>query len=360
MITGLIDGLLSGLYTVVFDSGELTSPADYVEIPDLDGDVDGEYELIVRGVSGASSNSFFVRLNADTGSNYGIQHLRGESTSVLGGRQVLTNWPIEFQGLGVGHIGFSRLHLFARSGNVRLMQEQCVDQVNGSVITDMRVASGSWNNTSDKLTSITVHAQQTNGLGVGSRVILLKKVDELSGLKSGGLDIKGMAKNTWQLVERRTVSTPVQNLSFSGLDGNADVIYNIVGYFVAGITAAVSYVLRPNNDSGSNYGNQFMKAAATSPSAARVTSATFITMGGTNNVDSVSLSNVLLYAKSGYVRTAIARFNDEVNGSNVNEIWELAAVWNNTVSNITSLMIDGLSAGAIGAGSQVELWKLNL
>jgi hypothetical protein len=360
MITGLLDGFLSNLYSVVYDSGELLSAQTTISITGLHGDTDEEYLLIVRGVSGAASNTFNLRINDDTGSNYGAQHVRGESASVIGGRTVDNKIILEWQGMGSGHLGFSQTRIIAKTGTARLVAQQCVNQINGMTITDYRIAEWSWNNSNDEITSLTVYAQQTNGFGIGSRVILMKKNALTGGTKAGTLDIRGIAQNTFQLIETKVVTTPVQSVVFSGLDGDNDVLYRLVSYIVSGVNTVMSFVMRMNGDTGANYGNQSFRAGSTTLAASRGTGITYVTIGGTQVIATVSLGRTLLYAKSGFPRALIAKFSNGVNGSSIFQLWDYAGVWNNTVSNITSLTIDSLNAGGLAVGSQLSLFRLNL
>jgi hypothetical protein len=87
MITGNISGEINGTWTVVHDSGEFSSAVTSYDITGLQGDTDIEYQLITRVVNGyAGANTIRFRLNSDSGSNYGIQNMLGESATASAAR----------------------------------------------------------------------------------------------------------------------------------------------------------------------------------------------------------------------------------------------------------------------------------
>jgi hypothetical protein len=63
-----------------------------------------------------------------------------------------------------------------------------------------------------------------------------------------------------------------------------------------------------------------------------------------------------LYAKSGYVRTALIDGCNNVATTTVADIWMLGGSWNNTADNITQLDIVSSQANGLGIGTVIELW----
>lgn len=162
---------------VVYDSQELTGASTSLTISGLNGDVDEEYELICRFVGGSSTaQRFYTRINNDTGSNYGYQQLEGNNTTPSAIRNVN---DVIWHNLGAtvaqNNIVFSHAKIKAKSGVVRTVILKNAYGVATTTVTGMEIIGQSWNNTVDNITSLVVFANQANGLGIGSRVILLAK-----------------------------------------------------------------------------------------------------------------------------------------------------------------------------------------
>ena len=50
------------------------------------------------------------------------------------------------------------------------------------------------------MTSLVVYATQTSGIGIGSRIVLLKKVNKTDVTQTGVLDVQGDIEDAWQKV----------------------------------------------------------------------------------------------------------------------------------------------------------------
>jgi len=198
---GDIEGLMSGSFVVAYDSGELSSPTTSITISNLRGDVDESYEMICRFVqNGATAAACWLRLNNDTGSNYGRERLRATGSS-LTANQSTGQSAIRLGGAtAAGNIAFSSTLIYAKSGRIRLTVSNRASDITGTTVSIRDMSGASWNNTADEITSMTVLSNQTNGMGVGTRIILLKKVNSTAGMKTGVIEPNGVVSGGWERI----------------------------------------------------------------------------------------------------------------------------------------------------------------
>lgn len=149
----------------------------------------------------------------------------------------------------------------------------------------------------------------------------------------------------------------VTSLTISGLDGDTAEEYILRIKIIGGSLTSGYYLLRPNADNGANYGEQYLVGYSDTKEAGRYTNNTGIYLCGfTTAQNSVTISDILLYAKSGYVRTGIVKTCNSVATTTINHIWQSGESWNNTADNITSLVITASVANGLGVGSVIELY----
>jgi hypothetical protein len=178
-----------------------------------------------------------------------------------------------------------------------------------------------------------------------------------SGYWNGWIDELRISKGIARWTEDFTPPTEpytskLTSLLIDGLDGDNDEEYKIVCRFI-GNTDGTWLYLRLNNDSGSNYGSQVMYGINASVGAYRETVSS-IDLG-----DSKSLITCLIYAKSGYVRTILKENMTSTTGTTVTKLFLTGHSWNNTVDNLTSLLLASLDvANGICAGTVIELFAL--
>ena len=170
--------LYAGDWQVVYDSGELSSAQTSITISNLDGDTDQEYELICRFIGGASAD-VKLRPNNDSGTNYGYQYMQGDLVTPSAGRST-SNGIYIGSNLMNNNINFSRTMLYAKSGYVRTSITENAYNISGTTVTGIQKWGQSWNNTTDNITSLVITGG-TNGIGVGSRIILLERSPSVSG-----------------------------------------------------------------------------------------------------------------------------------------------------------------------------------
>jgi len=222
MKTGSLEGFVDKTWQVVHDSGELAAAVTSYTISGLDGNTDVKYRLISRVVNGATAAyGIVVRPNNDTGSNYGLQLVRGQNATVEAGRSTSTGMRICDCNTS-GQLNMNDMVLNAKSGVVRTAISKMASNINGTTMNDIYLQGHSWNNTADNITSLVIGSAQASGIGIGSRFILLKEVRIASGLRTGTLDIRGALKGSWQEIYRHSVAS--QTFAVTSGSGNAEIL----------------------------------------------------------------------------------------------------------------------------------------
>ena len=148
-------------------------------------------------------------------------------------------------------------------------------------------------------------------------------------------------------------------INITGLDGNTDEEYEFVCRFIDGFGENCNYHLQPNGDSNSaNFGSQYIDGRGTSISADRQTSTYYgFLLAYGRDLNAITMSKAILYAKSGYIRSLLNTYADGISGTTVSVIRSLGQVWNNTLDNITSLVIFANQTNGLGVGTNIELYK---
>ncbi len=168
---------------------------------------------------------------------------------------------------------------------------------------------------------------------------------------------KGIARWTSNFTPP-TAPYGVTSLTISGLTGNTDEEYILRTRIIGGNTTSNVLLLRPNNDSGNNYGCQFLYGENTTVSVSRSIDSGIRLYASGNALNNLGFCSTIIYAKSGYIRTAIGKMSDKISGTTVIGVQLLGSSWNNTADEITSLVVISGQNGGIGAGSFIELFKL--
>jgi len=149
---------------------------------------------------------------------------------------------------------------------------------------------------------------------------------------------------------------PVTSLTISGLNGDVDQEYRLVSRIVNGYNGDSIYSVSPNNDTGTNYGYQYVRGINSATSAGRGTGTSLI-IGATDGLGKITQGNLIIQAKSGYVRTAIVDLANTIATTTVTLIGLYGLSWNNTADNITSLVILSDKANGLGGGTVIELYR---
>lgn len=175
-------------------------------------------------------------------------------------------------------------------------------------------------------------------------------------MKGGNINSSNFKADSWfKIYENNFVSTTATSITISGLKGDTDKEYMLEARIVNGYNGAATFGVRPNNDTGTNYGYQFLKGVNATVSAVRGT-ATNLVLCASDTLGTLSFGNMVLFAKSGYVRTSICQYPYEIALTSVGGTYIWGESWNNTSDEITSLVVQTASTGGIGSGSYITLW----
>jgi hypothetical protein len=167
--------VIGTMWQKIFDT-RLTSAATSFNITGLNGDTDEEYMLMSFFVSNAATNTFEMRFNTDTGTNYGYQKIGSDNGTNL----IATSGSLSYIEIGYtassGQVSMSRVLIYAISGKTRPVRVWQSESVTTSVITGCNTFASSWSNTANEITTINILSSDSNGLGVGTQVCLYRKV----------------------------------------------------------------------------------------------------------------------------------------------------------------------------------------
>jgi hypothetical protein len=358
-----LKGFINNDYKVIYDSGELSSAQTSITISSLDGNTDEEYVLICRFINGyAGTTQFNLRLNNDSNVNYGLQVVKGNNATASAARSVGINiMKFSYNDLNTqNNILFSKTLIHAKSGYVRTLLTESASDISGTTVTQVETLGQVWNNTADNLTSIVIEVNQTNGIGIGSRIILLKKAN-IIGIGSGIKNIiAGTRKGSWERIYSTTLTSAATSVTISSLNGNSDVLYRLRIRPIAGADST-RFSMLVNSDTGFDYGYQFIRGTNTDISAVRWPGDNNWYLRYSNYTTAYAgLIDVLIHAKSGYVRTMICKTVDAITGTTITTASLWGQSWNNTADNITSLTIFSDKTNGLGIGTIIELERLNL
>ena len=180
----------------------------------------------------------------------------------------------------------------------------------------------------------------------------------------GEIDFTGDISNTWQRISTTDVNSATSRIEITGLNGDTDIQYMIIGYIYSSITTM--YILNINGDSGTNYGGQVIHGGdyglGTTITAWRNTGQQYWEIGETHYITitaNLSFFQGILFAKTGYERTMIHEVMNSCGETYISAIRKYGQIWNNTTSTITSLVfttIVGPSTGVYGAGTHIDIY----
>lgn len=208
MKTGSLSGLIDETMSVVYDSGVISTATTSIVITGLDGDTDGDYQLIsfVKSTPNYESRLY---LNGDTGSNYMYRHIyavdttynsnlyTGQSGIRICGYSGTTNNPLSFSIVNINavsgtyRLGSTRVYARAGSGT---------DSGYGGLLQTVFM----WNNTVDNITSMTIQSETANGIQPGSRFVLLRRENNTK-MQTGVLEPQGILPRQWEKIAQLNV-----------------------------------------------------------------------------------------------------------------------------------------------------------
>lgn len=162
----------------------------------------------------------------------------------------------------------------------------------------------------------------------------------------------------WKEIYTHTVTGAAEtSITIPDLHGDVDLEYKLEARIVNGYNGVANYSCRINADGATNYGDQqFYNSDATTVAAVRSTATDHILLGNNGALSSLNQSTTIIQAKSGYVRTAITEWTGSISGTTVTHTRIIGTSWNNTVDEITSLVVLANQANGLGIGTEITLW----
>ena len=353
---GNLEGLVNGTEQVVGYTS-LAASASSISITGLNGDEDGWYTVIARQVYATSNSTLNMYFDADsTAANYGYRGITVNNTTVANINSTASTTRL-CSVTTTTTIGFSVLRLYAKSGAVRLMNGINVCDISGTIVTQIETIGSVYAPSSSNIGTM-VFQPSAGHLGIGTEIIVLKSNNFTGGTPTGTINTPYI-KGAWVRVGSQVLTGTASTVTFSGLDGDRDVIYYYT-HSIKAKTATYSGKIQFNADVGTNYGGQYLQAANTTIAGLRRTGYEWIPMSyngaTTGQLDQAS---VLIFAKKGFVRPTIMWNAEGIATTTVTGINVLGGVWN-SADNITSIKIDPRAGAACDfeVGSQFDLYAL--
>ncbi len=190
----------------------------------------------------------------------------------------------------------------------------------------------------------------------GQTALITDETDTKLVLRPGGAGSAAWgAALGWTLVERKEIAAAVTTVSFTGLDGNTDEVYKLIGRIVKPTIGISTYSFRPNGV----VTNQSMGRVINGAAVAVAANLDFFV--NTSDIESVSFE-CLIHARDTVQSIAIPRsfIGKVMSYSKVGNIFknveDFGGAWD-TTANMTSLDINSSVALKIGIGSTFELFK---
>jgi hypothetical protein len=163
------------------------------------------------------------------------------------------------------------------------------------------------------------------------------------------------------LVSRTTVGAEASSVSISGLDGDADVIYDIDIEAIGGSdSSAGSGVLwKPNAGTTNLYSTGYVATTATAAGVPQAQgSQTLAVIGNASEAGGTWYLKGSIYAKTGKKRAfVVAAFGTFSTTQNSRYSGQGVAWWNETATNLTSFDLASTGVKIFGAGSIINVWK---
>lgn len=156
MPTGVITTPYINGAWIEIDSNILGASASSVTFSGLSGNTDQIY-MISQMIKAKTSSQYSVfRFNGDTStSNYGLQQIRGQSTSLTAERRSSDGFLYNnIGGTGAGSYYQLNTILFAKSGFQRVTLSNSATGISGTTVDSIGVNGGTWINTANELTTI--------------------------------------------------------------------------------------------------------------------------------------------------------------------------------------------------------------
>jgi hypothetical protein len=279
----------------------------------LDGDSEKEYRVILTCSEDAGNNPAW-RFNGDASVNYTTEVLRHNSGTISA--ILLTASKMYWAGGSNPQDYTIEAIINAESGKERLVT-QTLSASGGAFGNQQDEVAGWWGDTSSNLTSISV-----TGIKNGSGTATLYR--RMTPSSTGVLP--------WELVGSVDVNGNFSaGHTFSGLEGDSTTLYRVEFLHESGGTGTM--LMQLNGDTGSNYNQQFLRAASSTVSAGSSTDNELKLVNSTST-GKVNIGEAIIYPKSGVSRPVLTKMAAREYSLNFYAGW-----WGNTADAITSLKV---------------------
>ncbi len=189
----------------------------------------------------------------------------------------------------------------------------------------------------------------------GPTTLVVGSVSDGFLLKRNGSGVDGLdpanLPGSLMLIEKKTVPSDTDTLSFTGIDGDADGSYLLVFQLIKGAAGFITYVIRPNGLTT----NQKSYYNTLGVSTSTTTDMQIASSGG--SIGDKVRGDCFIDALTGAFRTGRGEDNQYSAGTIYKTI--RTQIWDDDSTNITSIDIVADTAAGIKAGSVFTLYRLS-
>ena len=168
-------------------------------------------------------------------------------------------------------------------------------------------------------------------------------------------DISSNSQTLWVLESEVTLSATASAINFVSLDGDTDSVYKIIARIEHVGSATTFYFAYLNQDSASNYGNQYMQGQGAVATAVRG-STSAVSIGESTQTQCSVYSETIIYGQSGFNKVIKTTVGIGMESSTVDSIRNYAQSWSGT-GTITSIKLSVFPLSGYAVGTNVQLWK---
>ena len=190
---------------------------------------------------------------------------------------------------------------------------------------------------------------------------VMKAADINANFASLKTAIEGIpTQQSMRLIYETDLTSTQDSITVSGLDGNTDKEYMIVTRIVSA-TSGCSYGIRPNNISSNSFGSIVSGSMGGGPTyfTSRDTVQTFMNIGSNgSSAGNTAYFHGFIFAKTGVSRMLLGNASTGMAPSSISitDTQTRPTVWNDTTTNITSLVFVSDVSNCFATGSHIEVW----
>lgn len=299
-----------------------------------------QIRILARGNQAAVSDSFIVRFNGDSGSNYTLRRLFGDGATV--GSDSIAPYTavrgIEITGntAAANIFGISTVDIIDYSSTVKYKTTKVLGGYDRNGAGWAGLVSGIWTNTS-AITDITITP-------VFGTLFSQYSSFALYGIKGQQM----AAGSTYEPIATNTLGTAVSTVTFSSIPSTYTDLVLVTNSFGTG----VNFQIQVNGDTATNYSRTRLGGNGTTISSARSTSATSITINDlSSTVREISILQFHNYSNTTTFKSMLGRAGlSSVSAST------MVALWRST-SAITSIALNTAS-NTFAIGSTFTLYGI--